>query len=89
MKKGLELLEEGVVFEQYKLDELLSVPEVDKVQLLLTKTETDASITPKPRLEASIIEDTKSRMSLDDLLKMLYLSYYLQQILKLVIQQDY
>lgn len=33
--------EEGVVFEQYKLDELLSVPEVDKVQLLLTKTETD------------------------------------------------
>ncbi len=30
--------EDGVVFEQYKLNELLSVPEVQKEQLILTKT---------------------------------------------------
>lgn len=32
--------EEGVVFENYKLDELLSVPEIKKEKLILTKTET-------------------------------------------------
>lgn len=35
--------EEGVIFEQYKLGELLSVPQVEEKKLLLTKTDTDAS----------------------------------------------